>query len=146
MGGDVVKGLNDFFSTFFGMSIGAIFLLGVKRLFNIVYNLVNKKAKHEKEEREEMKQKLNMLELSMKSMAHDKIYKLTEEYINRGWVTLDELDNLNYLYTSYTALGGNGRGEKRYALVQALPVKKAGIQLVNSKEELDNYDYFKGGE
>ena len=93
-----------------------------------------------------MKNKLSSLEIAMKAISHDKIYKLTDEYIDRGWVTLDELDNLEYLYTAYRTLGGNGTGEKRYNRVQALPVKTSQSDFITSRDEVKNYDYLKGGE
>lgn len=131
---------------FFGLSIGSIFLLGVKRLFHVMFNIINQKQKKEKEEMDNMKNKLSSLEIAMKAISHDKIYKLTDEYIDRGWVTLDELDNLEYLYTAYRALGGNGTGEKRYNRVQALPVKTGQSDFITSRDEVKNYDYLKGGE
>lgn len=139
-----MKALNDFMVAFFGLGIGSVFLLGIKQLFKIAYNIINKKHKTEAIEKEAMKTKLSALEISMKALSHDKIYKLTEEYIDRGWVSLDELDNLEYLYTAYRELGGNGTGEKRYNRVQALPVKKSPNDFIKSDDDIKNYDY-KGG-
>lgn len=141
-----MKALNDFMVAFFGLSIGSIFLLGVKRLFHLMFNIINQKQKKEREEMDNMKNKLSSLEIAMKAISHDKIYKLTDEYIDRGWVTLDELDNLEYLYTAYRTLGGNGTGEKRYNRVQALPVKTSQSDFITSRDEVKNYDYLKGGE
>lgn len=141
-----MKALNDFMVAFFGLSIGSIFLLGVKRLFHLMFNIINQKQKKEREELNNMKNKLSSLEIAMKAISHDKIYKLTDEYIDRGWVTLDELDNLEYLYTAYRTLGGNGTGEKRYNRVQALPVKTSQSDFITSRDEVKNYDYLKGGE
>lgn len=141
-----MKALNDFMVAFFGLSIGSIFLLGVKRLFQLMFNIINQKQKKEREEMDNMKNKLSSLEIAMKAISHDKIYKLTDEYIDRGWVTLDELDNLEYLYTAYRTLGGNGTGEKRYNRVQALPVKTSQSDFITSRDEVKNYDYLKGGE
>lgn len=141
-----MKALNDFMVAFFGLSIGSIFLLGVKRTFTLAFNIINQKQQKERAELDQMQGKLSSLEIAMKAISHDKIYKLTEEYIDRGWVTLDELDNLEYLYTAYRGLGGNGNGEKRYNRVQNLPVRSAPDGFVQSRSEIDNYDYLKGGE
>lgn len=141
-----MKALNEFFTAFFGIGIGSIFLLGVKRLLTLVLRAITKKQQKEKAELENMKGKLSALEIAMKALSHDKIYKLTDEYIDRGWVTLDELDNLEYLYTAYRSLGGNGTGEKRYKRVQDLPIKNQKNDLIKSKDEIINYDYVKGGE
>lgn len=57
-------------------------------------------------------------------LGHDRIYNLCEIYLNRGYVTLDELENLEYIYKPYKMLGGNGTGERLYEQVNALPHTK----------------------
>ena len=52
-------------------------------------------------------------------LAHDRIIYLGMSYIERGWITNDEYENLHdYLYKPYEQMGGNGaigRGaNKRY--------------------------------
>jgi hypothetical protein len=42
-------------------------------------------------------------------------------FIARGWASLDDRENLEYLYKPYKALGGNGTGENLYQAVQKLP-------------------------
>lgn len=141
-----MKALNDFLTAFFGLGLGSIFILGLKNVFHVIYKIVNKKYTKDKEELENMKKQLSTFEVAMKALAHDKIYKLTDDYIERGWVTLDELDNLEYLYTAYRGLGGNGTGEKRYNRVQRLPIRNQPSEFVQSRDDVDNYDYVKGGE
>lgn len=42
-------------------------------------------------------------------LAHDRIMSLGMFYIERGWMTSDEYENLhNYLFEPYSKLGGNG--------------------------------------
>lgn len=46
-------------------------------------------------------------------IAHDRIMYLGGKYIERGWCTQDEYENLKvYLYTPYTKAGGNGSAER----------------------------------
>lgn len=61
------------------------------------------------------------IDKALKGLLHDKIYENCIHYINRGFVTVDELENLNYIYEPYRALGGNGTGEALYKEVQSLP-------------------------
>lgn len=57
-------------------------------------------------------------------LGHDKIRYLCQKYIERGYITTDEFDNLyTYLYLPYKALGGNGTGEKLMNAVMKLPLK-----------------------
>lgn len=56
-------------------------------------------------------------------MAHDRIVSLGMKYIERGYITRDEYENLNdYLYEPYAAAGGNGSAKKVMEEVYKLPL------------------------
>ena len=56
-------------------------------------------------------------------LAHDRIMSLGAEYIERGWLTCDEYDNINnYLFTPYEKNGGNGSAKRIMRDVRKLPV------------------------
>lgn len=58
-------------------------------------------------------------------LGHDRIVYLGGSYIERGYVTHDEYENLrDYLYKPYAALGGNGTAKKIMAEVEKLPLHK----------------------
>lgn len=57
-------------------------------------------------------------------LAHDRIITLGMEYIERGWITRDEFENLHdYLYLPYKDNGGNGSGDRVMDAVKNLPIK-----------------------
>lgn len=57
-------------------------------------------------------------------LAHDRICDLCQSYINRGYITKDEYENLfDYLFIPYKLLGGNGTAEKMINDVSKLPMK-----------------------
>lgn len=57
-------------------------------------------------------------------LGHHEILEVGQEYINRGWITIQELDDFNhYLYLPYRKLGGNGTGELIANKVNALPIR-----------------------
>lgn len=59
-------------------------------------------------------------------LAHDKIIELGMKYIERGSITHDELENLlDYLYTPYKEMGGNGSAERVIEEVKRLPITNA---------------------
>lgn len=63
----------------------------------------------------------------LKGLGHDRICCLGESYINRGYITKDEYENLNdYLYLPYKKLGGNGTAEKILKDVGNLPIREKG--------------------
>lgn len=58
-------------------------------------------------------------------MAHDRIMFLGMSYLNRGYITKDEYENLHeYLYNPYKKAGGNGSAEHIMNQVDKLPFGK----------------------
>lgn len=58
-------------------------------------------------------------------LAHDRILYLGMVYIERGYITQDEYENLHdYLYTPYEKLGGNGSAKRVMEEVNRLPIRK----------------------
>lgn len=55
-------------------------------------------------------------------LGHDKIIQLTDKYVRRGYITLKEKRNLEFLYKPYADLGGNGDCQIGYDACQRLPV------------------------
>ena len=46
-------------------------------------------------------------------LAHDRIVYIGMQYIERGYITRDEYENLHdYLYVPYSKLGGNGSAKR----------------------------------
>lgn len=57
-------------------------------------------------------------------LAHDRIIELGMRYIDRGWITQDEYENLyKYLYQPYKDAGGNGSATRVMAEVDKLHFK-----------------------
>ena len=56
-------------------------------------------------------------------LGHDRIITLGMQYIERGWITKDEYENLHdYLYLPYKEAGGNGSAERIMNEVEKLPI------------------------
>ena len=61
----------------------------------------------------------------LKGLGHDRIMFLGMGYIDRGYITQDEYENLyQYLYRPYEKLGGNGSAKRVMQEVDKLPIKK----------------------
>ena len=75
-----------------------------------------------KERRAEKKDAQNAMILGL---GHDRIISLCEKYIDRGYVSSDEYENLyEWLYKPYHELGGNGTAKRLMAIVENLPMHK----------------------
>ena len=58
-------------------------------------------------------------------LAHDRIVHLGMVYVQRGYITQDEYENLNdYLYAPYEKMGGNGSAKRVMEEVRRLPIRK----------------------
>ena len=58
-------------------------------------------------------------------LAHDRIVHLGMAYVERGYITQDEYENLRvYLYEPYEKMGGNGSARRVKLEVDKLPVHK----------------------
>ena len=70
-------------------------------------------------------------------LGHDRIIHLCKSYLEQGYITPDDLENLyEYLYLPYKAMGGNGTCTKLMERVEKLPTKIP--NSVQSKEEFTN--------
>lgn len=68
-------------------------------------------------------------------LGHDRIMYLGMTYIERGYITSDEYENLyEYLYKPYEKMGGNGSAKRVMNEVNKLPIHKSKY----GKEEHDH--------
>lgn len=60
-------------------------------------------------------------------LGHDRIISLGMYYVERGWITEEEYENLHdYLYQPYKELGGNGSAERIMKEVAKLELRRSG--------------------
>ncbi|MGM0124855.1 hypothetical protein IGI37_002249 [Enterococcus sp. AZ194] len=73
---------------------------------------------------EERSQKIIKAE---KASLHNQIWNKADEYFNRGYITVGELNNFDYLFEGYKNLGGNGTGDTLHKKVSSLPQRDEGV-------------------
>lgn len=60
-------------------------------------------------------------------LGHTRIIHLCNRYIERGYITADEYEDLHdYLFIPYEKMGGNGSAKRLMDIVKTLPIKKEG--------------------
>ena len=65
-------------------------------------------------------------------LAHDRIIYLGMQYIDRGFITQDEYENLyEYLYKPYEKMGGNGSAKRIMQEVNKLPIHRSDFTKKN---------------
>lgn len=65
---------------------------------------------------------MNAMSFGLLAMLHDKVFKSCMYFINKGEITGEELENLEYLYNGYSRLGGNGTCETLFKRVKQLKI------------------------
>lgn len=90
------------------------------------YKQLEKKLK-EKDERVEASNK------GIKALLHHQLYSDCQRLIVEGCVTSEELSDIEQIYDSYHALGGNGTGTTLYNRIQSLP-----LVVDNRKDDVNN--------
>ncbi len=61
---------------------------------------------------------------ALKALLHDRLYQGCTDILDRGEVSVEEYDNLKYLYLPYRELGGNGTCEKLMHEVDTMRLHK----------------------
>ena len=68
-------------------------------------------------------------------LGHDRIMYLGMCYIERGWITQDEYENLyEYLYKPYELMGGNCSAKLIMKEVEKLPIHKSNYEQNGGNE------------
>jgi hypothetical protein len=80
-------------------------------LWTLINNLIENRRKKISAENE-----------ALLALLHDRIYFICEDYISKGTISIEEFENLEYLYKPYVKLGGNGTGERLYLEVKNLKI------------------------
>ena len=79
----------------------------IKRLYS--------RAKKEVEEQKRIKE-------GVLAILHDRLYQICSHYIQQGWISVDDMKNLEYVYNGYHRLEGNGTGTELFQRCQKLPI------------------------
>ena len=70
------------------------------------------------------------------AVGHDRIMYLGMVYIERGYITSDEYENLyEYLYKPYEKMGGNGSAKRVMNEVNKLPIHKSTYEMEEQNHE-----------
>ena len=96
--------------------IGELIFTGLTGILATAYRNLSKRIKAQEEERQAVKN-------GLLAIMHDRLYQCCTAYIKQGSIDTEGLKNLEYLYKSYHALGGNGTGTELYNRAKALPIR-----------------------
>lgn len=110
MGGPTILKAGENMSDWAKAAVGSIVATAIAALSGVVKHLWTKqKAQSE----------------GLKALLHDRLFQACTVCLNRGKITVAEIENIEYLYQPYAALGGNGTGKELHDRAIKLPIISA---------------------
>lgn len=100
----------------------------VQELFALIIALLTWLVKQVKSKKKEY----DVLNDAIMALLHDRLYKACSFLIEKGYCTIEDRQNLEYLFVPYKSLGGNGTVESLYRKCLDLPIA---FLKKNKKEE-----------
>lgn len=131
MGGELVDELVQWVNILSSLGVLGLMSMGLKKL----YAYFDDKSKSRRMEHRNLHQADERLKTAIMSLLHHEIYDNCSIFLDRGYITLGELNDLEFLYTGYKDLGGNSTGELLYCKCKDLPVREDNNI---KKEDLDH--------
>lgn len=80
------------------------------------------------------------LKCGLLALLHDRLYRACGFYIKRGFCSIEDKRNLEYMYKPYAKMGGNGICKRLFEQCMNLPSEKSGEAFRTFKEGGENSD------
>lgn len=106
---------------------------GLTALFGLLSGALGWAAKQLRARRKSQETERTALREGMLALLHSELYRRYDECQQKGFASVDDLQNLEYLYHPYHALGGNGTGTELYGRVTKMPTSPP-----NAAQEIKN--------
>ncbi|WP_347152359.1 hypothetical protein [Peptostreptococcus anaerobius] len=91
---------------------------------SVLTYLVHKKLKKHEEIVEKSKKRQENIEIGLQSLLYFRLTEQAKMYIRQGYITLQAYKDLEYFFTAYSNLGGNGVAKKLYEECKELPIRE----------------------
>lgn len=101
-----------------------ITIIGFIFASNGFWTFLTSRSQKKKLNLERIEQDLAVQKKANKALLHDRLLELCLSCIARGFVTPEELDNIEYMFVPYEESGGNGTVKKLFKDVKRLPIKE----------------------
>ena len=96
-------------------------------VLSVVVAYLGRKIAKEQERRDAMETKINREEQALKdgikAILRDRLFNICEQCEDRGSLRIEDVENIDEIFKSYEALGGNGAAKKVYTDTIKLPIK-----------------------
>lgn len=102
----------------------ALLLAFILFLCRQLYSKMVKEYEKQKIENEKNKLKQDFIMMGLQSLLYFRLCEQAKLYKKRGSMTRQEYKDLEYFFTSYTNLGGNGIAKKLFEECKLLPIEE----------------------
>ncbi|MGN0362340.1 MAG: hypothetical protein ACI4ET_05805 [Bilifractor sp.] len=103
----------------------------VQELFALIIALVTWLVKQVRGKQKEYQ----VLSNAIMALLHDRLYKACGYLIEKGFCSIEDRQNLEYLFVPYKTLGGNGTVESLYKKCMDLPLTKGHVDDAQDEEK-----------
>lgn len=73
---------------------------------------------------DKLNDRMEMVEQSEKAVLTSRIFSICEDALRRGWTTIEEMKNVDAIFTAYTNYGLNGAAHEIYERFCDLEIKE----------------------
>lgn len=92
----------------------------IEELFAAIIAIITWLVRQTKVKKKEYK----VLKEGILALLHDRLYIACSFFLDQGYCTVDDRENLECMYKPYKDLGGNGTGEDLFNKCMELPLKQ----------------------
>lgn len=86
-------------------------IIGSSGIWTVVNGIITRRKERKSTERD-----------ALLGLLHVRIYEDCRQILSKGYMTMDDYENIQFLYKPYRELGGNGTCEKLYEEVNDLGI------------------------
>lgn len=114
----MIEFIKQYWLQFIFGGIVSILSISVKYIFNSL----KKEREERKKKAEEESREQALIKEGVLALLHDRVYQACQYHIQNNYISIQDLNNLEYLYKGYSGLGGNGTGKELYNRCKALQI------------------------
>ena len=115
--------MEDFIKKYWLETLFSTIITGLTFAVKHLYKRLKDKDLEQKKKLAEEAKEQELIKEGVLAILHDRLYTVCQTCLDRGFIYVTELENLEHLYKGYSGLGGNGTGEIMYKRCKSLRIE-----------------------